>query len=72
MEDEGTKYLQQTHPVGMVRKSCLYTILDYSVLARLSAHTDLISCLHLPQFPCRPLCNIVQFLCSTVLIFLPT
>ena len=34
------KYIGTADPVGIGRKSCLYTILEYSVLARLSAHTD--------------------------------
>jgi len=38
-------------PVGMNRKSCLYTILEYCALVRLSSYTDWISCVHLPQFP---------------------
>jgi len=37
------KYRYKADPVGMGRKSCQYTILEYSVLARLSAHTDWIS-----------------------------
>jgi len=41
MEDEdiATNMYIQLDPVGMGRKSCLYTILEYCVLARLSAHT---------------------------------
>ena len=32
----------------------LNTILEYSVMARLSGHSDRINCLNLPQFPRRP------------------
>ena len=45
-------------PVGMGRRSCLYTSLEYSVLARLSPHTDGTSCIyfcmffHQTAFPC--------------------
>ena len=47
MIDEDTKWkmriLHQIHtddPVSIGRKSCLYTMLEYCALARLSAHTD--------------------------------
>ena len=43
-----SRYGQKVVPV--------YTILEYSVLARLSAHTAWISCLHLPQLSRRPFC----------------
>ena len=32
------KYIHTADPVGVYRKSCLCTILEYSVLASLSAH----------------------------------
>ena len=35
----------------MGRKSCLYTILEYSVQGRLSAHTDWISCYIFASIP---------------------
>ena len=40
----------------MGRKSCLYTKLEYIVGARLSAHTDCISCtgIYLAQYPRLP------------------
>jgi len=51
--DEPAKWkmrqLRQIHtadPVGKSRKLCLYTILEYSVLARLSAHTATGSAVH--------------------------
>jgi len=63
MVDEDTKWkmselrqMQTADPVGMGRKSCLSTILEYSVLTRLYTHTEGISCLHLPQFSRLPFC----------------
>jgi len=57
-----TKILSQLHtadPVGMGRKSCLYAILKHSVLARLSAHTDWISCVYWAPYPRLPLCGLI-------------
>ena len=41
------------------RGCCLYTILEYSVLARLSAHADWISCMYLAQYPRLPFCGLI-------------
>ena len=60
-----TRILRQIHtadPVAMDRKSCLYTILEYTELARLSAHIDWISCMYVPymaQFPRLPFCWLI-------------
>ena len=45
MEDEGfaRSIVHKAGPVVLDRKSCLYIILEYSVLAQLSAHADWIS-----------------------------
>ena len=43
----------------MPRKSCLYTILKYSVLARFSAHTNRISCKYLAQYPRLQFCGLI-------------
>ena len=58
MEDEdiAPNTVHTADPVGMDRKSCLYTILEYSGLARLSAHTNWIRCLYLAQYPRLPFC----------------
>ena len=46
-------------PVGMGRKSRQYTIFQYSVLARLSVHSDWISCMYLAQYPCLPFWGLI-------------
>ena len=47
MEDEDmAPNTYAADPVGMGRKSCLYTILECKVLARLSALTSWISCMY--------------------------
>ena len=45
MEDCAKYCTYTADPVRMGRKSCLYTLLAYSALAWLSAHTDGISCI---------------------------
>ena len=62
MENENisAKYIQLIQSVGMGRKSCLYTMLEYCVLARLSAHTDWISCMYLAQYPRLPFCVLIH------------
>ena len=57
-------------PVGMGRTACLYTILENSVLARLSAHTGLDQLYvgtYLAQYPGFPFC--VLFYCIYNLLF---
>jgi len=57
MEDEDTApntYLGTADPVGMGRKSCQYTIFQYSV--RLAAHTNWISYMYFSQYPSLPFC----------------
>ena len=49
MEDEIHHQIHTTDPVGMGCKSPQYTIFKYSVQARVSAHTDWISCKYLAQ-----------------------
>ena len=63
----GGKYMRYSYlhtvPVGMDIKSSLYPALECSVLARLSARTDWISCKNLPQFPRRPCC-VLFYICT--------
>ena len=55
MEDEDIAPNTYTaDPVSMGRQSCLYTMLEYCVLALLSTHTDWISCMYLAQYPRLP------------------
>ena len=54
--------LVQCVPTYMGRKSCLYAILEYCVQARLSAHTDWISCFYLAQYPRLPCCGVIYAL----------
>ena len=54
-------------PVGMGRKSCLYTALEYCVLTCLSTHTNWISCMYLAQYPRLPFCRLNYCIYSTVL-----
>jgi len=64
-----TKILRQipystAYPAGTGSKSCLYTLLELSVLARLSAHTDWIRCRYL--FGANPSSSILRaHLCTT-------
>ena len=50
MEDE------EIASVGRGRTLCLYTMLEYCVMARQSAHTDWISCMNLAQYTRLPFC----------------
>jgi len=68
MEDDGIEPNTYIHtgtadPVAMDRKSCLCTILEYRILAWLSAHTDWISCRYLPMYlalyPRLPFCRLI-------------
>ena len=61
MDDEGIAPIHTgtADPVAMDRKSCLYTILEYSVQARLSAHADWINCMYLAQLPRLPFCGLI-------------
>ena len=60
------RILSQIHTadaVGMVRQSCQYTIFGYCVQARLSAHTNWISCMYLAQYsPHLPFCVLIYIL----------
>ena len=57
MEDEGI--VPNTYGTADPVTSYLYTLLEYSVLARLSAHSDWISCLYLAQFPRLLFCGLI-------------
>ena len=70
MEDEdiAPNTVHIADPVGMGGKSCLYTILEYSVLAQLSAHTDWISSVYLALYPRLPFC-VLYYVCIYNLLF---
>ena len=53
------RQIRTADPVGMGRKSSRYTILEYSVLARLYAHSDWINCMYLAQYPRLPFCGLL-------------
>ena len=53
MEDE----LVEANPVGIWKKSRV--ALEYSVMARLSAPTEWISCMCLAQYPRLPFCGVL-------------
>ena len=70
MEDEDiapTMYTELIQLVGMCRKSCLCTLLQYSVLARLSDQTNWISCRYLAHYSRLPFC--VLFYIQLILLW---
>ena len=69
MEDEDIEpnsYIGTADPVCMGRNLSLYTMLEYSILARRSAHIDWISCMNLAQYPRLPFC--VQFYIQLIIL----
>ena len=59
-EDIALNTVHTADPVGMGRKLPQYTIFQYSVQARLSAHTDWISCsMYLAEYPRLPFCGLI-------------
>ena len=53
------RYIPSADPVRMGRKSCQYTLFQYSVQARLSVQTDCISCMYLAHYPRPPFCGLI-------------
>ena len=60
----------EADPVGMGRKSCLFTMCTQNVLARLSAHTNWISCVYLEQYPRLPFCGLIYIYMFHLLFYM--
>ena len=58
-----------TDPVVYGQKVCTYTILEYCLLARLSAHTDWISSMYLAQYPRLPFCGLMYIYTYNLFIY---